>query len=376
VNGGGKNALTSHTLEVRDLTKTFHTDEGPITAVDAVNFEISGDEFFTLLGPSGCGKTTTLRMIAGLESITAGHVIFDGRDFKEYSAFQRNIGMVFQSYALFPHMTVAENTAYGLKVRGITGGNLRGRVDPILKLLGIDGLAERYPADLSGGQQQRVSIARALVYEPGMLLLDEPLANLDAKLRVQMREEIRRIQKELGIMSLYVTHDQEEAMSVSDRLAVFDEGKLIQVGGPREIYHKPASLFVADFIGKANFFPARVLGIDGESAKVALANGLEIEPARLCRLPENEEGQLAADFDGQVMIRPEHITLSERLDGSILCTVRRIQFLGTFVRYIVHSDHARREVVVDAPRDIAGLSEGSEAGLTLVPEDSALYFRE
>jgi iron(III) transport system ATP-binding protein len=368
--------VISHTLEVRDLCKTFETDDGPVRAVDGVNFEISGDEFFTLLGPSGCGKTTTLRMIAGLETITAGQVIFDGQDFTEYSAFQRNIGMVFQSYALFPHMTVAENTAYGLGVRGISGDNLRGRVEPILKMLGIDELAERYPADLSGGQQQRVSIARALVYEPGMLLLDEPLANLDAKLRVLMREEIRRTQKELGIMTLYVTHDQEEAMSVSDRLAVFNEGKLIQVGEPREIYHHPASLFVADFIGKANFFPARVLNKDATSAKVVLANGLEIEPARLCPLPGNEEGMMEGDFDARVMIRPEHITLSGPSGGSIPCTVRRIQFLGTFVRYIVHSEHAVKEVVVDTPRPIDGLSEGADAGLTLAPEDSALYFRE
>ena len=174
-----RNDMASHRLEVQGLSKTFSTDEGPVVAVDGVDFEIFGDEFFTLLGPSGCGKTTTLRMIAGLESITAGRILFDGQDYTEYSAFQRNIGMVFQSYALFPHMTVTENAAYGLRVRGLSGGSLRDRIDPILKLLGLDELAERYPADLSGGQQQRVSIARALVYEPGMLLLDEPLANLD-----------------------------------------------------------------------------------------------------------------------------------------------------------------------------------------------------
>ena len=257
---------SSEGIVLQGLTKTFETTEGPITAVDNVNFQISGDEFFTLLGPSGCGKTTTLRMIAGLEAITAGRILFDGQDYTEYSTFQRNIGMVFQSYALFPHMTVMENAAYGLRVRGLSGGALRDKIDPVLKLLGLADLAERYPADLSGGQQQRVSIARALVYEPGMLLLDEPLANLDAKLRVQMREEIRRTQKELGIMSIYVTHDQEEAMSVSDRLAVFNDGRLVQIGKPEELYLDPNSLFVADFIGKANFFPARIVGRDGRGA--------------------------------------------------------------------------------------------------------------
>jgi ABC-type sugar transport system ATPase subunit len=224
--------MPDHVLTVENLSKVFVTDRGPVTAVDDVCFELQGDEFFTMLGPSGCGKTTTLRMIAGLEAITRGQVLFDGQDFSRVSAFRRNIGMVFQSYALFPHMTVFENTAYGLRIRKAPKQDLAKRVGTILELLGLQDLATRYPADLSGGQQQRVSIARALVYQPGMLLLDEPLANLDAKLRVGMRQEIRRIQKEFGIMSLYVTHDQEEAMSISDRLAVFNEGRLMQLGRP------------------------------------------------------------------------------------------------------------------------------------------------
>ena len=363
---------SSHRLEVQGLSKTFDTDEGPIKAVDNVDFEISGDEFFTLLGPSGCGKTTTLRMIAGLEVITAGRILFDGQDYTEYTAFQRNIGMVFQSYALFPHMTVGENAAYGLKVRGLTGSALADRIDPILKLLGLDGLAERYPADLSGGQQQRVSIARALVYEPGMLLLDEPLANLDAKLRVQMREEIRRTQKELGIMSIYVTHDQEEAMSVSDRLAVFNDGKLVQVGKPQDLYLKPNSLFVADFIGKANFFPARILARDGKSAKVALGNGVMMQPGRMCRLPDTDRD--SAETDAQVMIRPERIVLSKPGRDTLACSVRRAQFLGTFVRYVVDSPHALGEVIVDAPNFIDGVGEGFNAGLTLGARDTTLFF--
>ena len=197
--------MSSHTLQVQNLSKIFVTGNDRFTAVDSVNLEIHGDEFFTMLGPSGCGKTTTLRMIAGLETITSGNILFDGQDFNKFSTFQRNIGMVFQSYALFPHLTVFENVAYGLHIRKVSKTTITERVDHILNLLGMSELASRFPPDLSGGQQQRVAIARALVYNPGMLLLDEPLANLDAKLRVQMREEIHRIQKDLGIMSIYVT---------------------------------------------------------------------------------------------------------------------------------------------------------------------------
>lgn len=368
-----RTGMASHTLEVQGLTKIFNSSEGPVTAVDKVDFEITGDEFFTLLGPSGCGKTTTLRMIAGLESITEGRILFDGEDYTRYSAFQRNIGMVFQSYALFPHMTVKENTAYGLRVRGISGSDLQSRIDSILGLLGLGDLAERYPADLSGGQQQRVSIARALVYEPGMLLLDEPLANLDAKLRVQMREEIRRTQKELGIMSVYVTHDQEEAMSVSDRLAVFNNGRLVQWGKPKDLYLEPKSLFVADFIGKANFFPARVLDRDGQGAKISLGDGTTMAITRVCQLSEQEGGSLTEGFDAQVMIRPERIALSARSEDTLPCLVRRAQFLGTFVRYSVNSPHALEDVTVDAPDFVAGIEEGSEAGLRLSPYDTTLF---
>ena len=257
--------MPNHILTADGLTKVFDTDEGQVLAVDAASFEISGNEFFTMLGPSGCGKTTTLRLIAGLENMSAGRILFDGEDFSRFPHFERNIGMVFQSYALFPHMTVFENTAYGLRLRGMAAAEIGAKVERILDLLGLGEMANRYPADLSGGQQQRVSIGRALVYDPGMLLLDEPLANLDAKLRVELREEIRRVQKELGIMTIYVTHDQEEAMAISDWVAVFNQGRLMQVGPPTEIYADPGSLFVADFVGKANFF--RVKGSIGRKSK-------------------------------------------------------------------------------------------------------------
>ena len=365
--------MTSHVLQLCDLTKVFETDQGPTKAVDAVNVTMQGDEFFTMLGPSGCGKTTTLRMIAGLETITSGDVLFDDQDFIKFSTFQRSIGMVFQSYALFPHLTVFENTAYGLRIRKVPEDDIKKRVDRILGLLGLDALATRRPPDLSGGQQQRVSIARALVYDPGMLLLDEPLANLDAKLRVQMREEIRRIQKELGIMSIYVTHDQEEAMSVSDRLAVFNLGKLMQVGPPHEVYAKPASLFVSDFIGQANFFPAHIANRNGSGARASLTTGKELDLTSLCVVPNEEVAALESGFEAMVMIRPECLSLEARSKDGVPCTVRRILFLGNYTRYMLECPDSRREVFVDSPRRIGGIEEGGSASLLINEPDAILF---
>ena len=367
--------MATHVLAVKDLTKVFETDQGQVLAVDDISFQLSDDELFTLLGPSGCGKTTTLRMVAGLETMTSGSVFFDGQDYSEFSSFQRNIGMVFQSYALFPHLTVFENTAYGLRVRGMAADQIGDKVGRILRLLGLADLAKRYPADLSGGQQQRVSIGRALVYDPGMLLLDEPLANLDAKLRVEMREEIRRIQKELGIMSIYVTHDQEEAMSISDRVAVFNLGRLMQAGPPHEVYANPTSLFVADFIGKANFFPARIATRDKSGAKVSLASGLELELERLIPLETEEETEIPEGFDAMVMVRPEHLGIGQAGGDGLTCQVQRIQFLGNIIRYHVECPDASGQVIVDAHRLAEGLEEGSEAAVAIAPVDSLLYHR-
>ena len=365
--------MTSHVLQIRDLTKIFETDQGPVTAVDTVNVTIQGDEFFTMLGPSGCGKTTTLRMVAGLEAVSSGQILFDDQDFTKFSTFQRSIGMVFQSYALFPHMTVFENTAYGLRIRKVPEAEIKGKVERILELLELETLATRRPPDLSGGQQQRVSIARALVYDPGMLLLDEPLANLDAKLRVQMREEIRRIQKELGIMSIYVTHDQEEAMSVSDRLAVFNLGKLMQVGPPHEVYSKPRSLFVSDFIGQANFFPARIVNRNGSGARVSLTSGLELDLTSLTVLPKDEAKGLETGFDAMVMIRPECLGLGAENGDGAPCLVRRILFLGNYTRYMVECPDSRREVFVDSPRLIPGIEEGRAASVVIHEPDAILF---
>ncbi|MBF9235718.1 ABC transporter ATP-binding protein [Microvirga alba] len=368
-------------FSVRDLTKVFQTPDGPVTAVRDVSFEITGDTFFTMLGPSGCGKTTTLRMIAGLETISSGEIRLDGADFRKKNAFERNIGMVFQSYALFPHMTVFENAAYGLRLRGADGTMVRQRVTETLAMLRLEGLAQRYPADLSGGQQQRVSIARALVYRPGILLLDEPLANLDAKLRVEMRDEIRRLQKTLGVMALYVTHDQEEAMAVSDRIAVFSKGLLMQVGSPYEIYTHPTSLFVADFIGKANFFPVDVDSRDRDMGTALVPGGARFVGLPVVTAANGEAGWFSAPHKGLLMVRPEKMWLSaahgtKTIDASSVFTGRavRIQFLGTFVRYLVESPAARGSVIIDLAAFAAGVTEGAEVYFGL--KDDGMIFVE
>ncbi len=367
--------MSTNNLIVSHLTKRFASPAGDILAVDDVSFEVGPAEFFTMLGPSGCGKTTTLRMIAGLESATSGQIIFGGRDFISVPAQRRNIGMVFQSYALFPHLNVFENVAYGLRLRGLGGGDARARVERMLDLLQLRSFAERMPSDLSGGQQQRVSIARALVYDPGMLLLDEPLANLDAKLRVSMREEVRRIQRELGIMSLYVTHDQEEAMSVSDRLAVFNHGRLMQLGVPAEIFETPISLFVADFLGKANFLLAPSVRRDSSAASVTLSGGRTLVVSRIVTLEASEAGRIPADCEGLVMVRPSRVQL-DPLSGFVPARVTRIQFLGGLARYTLSADGAAAELTVDAQRPVPGIAEGGLASLAFSGADAVVYTRE
>ena len=374
--------MSEKRLQVSGLTKVFATAEGPIRAVDDVNLEVEAGEFFSLLGPSGCGKTTTLRMISGLETATAGSIRFGSRDLASLAPADRNLGMVFQSYALFPHMTVLENAAYGLRVRGASDATVKQRVMQLLETLGLGGLHGRYPADLSGGQQQRVSIARALAYEPDMFLLDEPLANLDAKLRVQMREEIRRIQKELGVLALYVTHDQEEAMSVSDRIGVFQNGRLMQVGAPEAIYRDPTSLFVADFIGKINFFP----GASHQGGSVRLAGGFVAAPTRRHELQQDEAKAFGVTGDAVVAVRPEHLVISEAATShgsgqggaqpGLPGRVRRALFLGSITRYFVVSDDAQREVMVETARPVPGIDEGMGVVLSFNDADAIAYVKD
>ncbi|MFQ6077018.1 MAG: ABC transporter ATP-binding protein [Candidatus Bathyarchaeia archaeon] len=290
-------------ISTDNITKHF----GKVVACDHVNLEIEDGRFFTILGPSGCGKTTLLRIIAGFEMPDRGSVYFDGQDVTDLPPNERNTGMVFQNYALWPHMRVFDNVAYGLRVRKVPRGKIEKRVDEALELVQLRGLEERTPFQLSGGQQQRVALARALVIEPRVLLLDEPLSNLDAKLRLEMRHEIMRIQKELGITTVYVTHDQEEALSISDRIAIQRNGAILQVGSPREIYKQPKSRFIADFIGQSTFILGRVTMID-RYAHVKTEIGLAIKAAY---------GNLTIKPGDQVLcsIRPEDFLVREPEDG-------------------------------------------------------------
>jgi ABC-type Fe3+/spermidine/putrescine transport system ATPase subunit len=310
-------------IAIRNLTKRF----GQVVAVRDVCLQIARGSLTTLLGPSGCGKTTILRTLAGFYEVDAGTIEIGGRRVNDVPSHRRNAGMVFQDYALFPHMTVFENVAYGLKIAGARGGALRGRVEKVLADLGLEGLADRMPGMLSGGQQQRVALARVLVMEPEVLLLDEPLSNLDAKLRVTIRAELRQIQRRVGITTVYVTHDQEEALAISDRIAVMRGGAVVQYGTPWEIYYTPASRFVADFVGTANFLTGPVVarGPGGYAVDVA---GTRVQV------------EAAAPPDGEVTLvaRPEAIeVLRARPPGGAVNLlegkIRTSTFGGQWVRY-------------------------------------------
>ena len=313
-------------LEISALKKDF----GNHTAVHDFAIEIKRGEFVTFLGPSGCGKTTILRMIAGFESPSAGVIKFDGRDVTQLPTNQRNIGMVFQSYALFPNMTVADNIGFGLKVAKMAAAQIRSRVDEMLALIKLTPLAGRYPWQLSGGQQQRVALARALANKPQVLLLDEPLSALDAKIRVSLREEIRALQRELGITSIFVTHDQEEALSISDRIVVLNEGRVEQIGTPSEVYNFPRTRFVASFVGTLNLLSGVV--VDPASGQISVA-GQPLTTAT--KMPGAVAGQTRA-----LAIRPEAIALEAPVSGrnALQATVEDVNFLGAVVRIRVRAN--------------------------------------
>ncbi|NPA98992.1 MAG: ABC transporter ATP-binding protein [Crenarchaeota archaeon] len=316
-------------IKLVNLTKVF----GKVTAVDHINLEVEDGEFMTLLGPSGCGKTTTLRMIAGLEVPTEGEIYIGDRlvssSIKKVfiPPERRNIGMVFQNYAVWPHMTVFDNVAYPLKIKKLPKDEIKRRVMDILRLVHLDGMENRYPHQLSGGQQQRVALARALVMEPDILLLDEPLSNLDAKLREEMRFEIRAIQQKLGITVVYVTHDQSEAMAMSDRIAVMNKGRIQQVGTPYEIYKYPANTFVAGFIGLANFIKPDKVEIRDDKAYVEIFNNkLRLEVAA----PLKEKGEVV------LIVRPMDIDLSKKpAPQTVKGVIKRATFLGDIMDYLI-----------------------------------------
>jgi spermidine/putrescine ABC transporter ATP-binding subunit len=304
---------------------------GQRPAVDAVNLAIEEGEFIVLLGPSGCGKTTTLRMIAGLLEPTRGTIRIGGTDVTALPARRRNIGMVFQDYALFPHMTIRENIGFGLREHRVDAAAANRRVAELLTLIRLSGFEGRFPDQLSGGQQQRVALARALAYSPAVLLMDEPLGALDLKLREAMQVELRLVQRRLGITTIFVTHDQEEAMSLADRIVVMTEGRVEQVGTPEDLYRRPVSTFVASFVGKVNFLPGTIRSVSGAICTVALADGLVVEASAHadCRVGR----------PGKIALRPENLSLiadsSATARGRIPGTIEQRRFLGNLVHYFV-----------------------------------------
>lgn len=321
-------------ISISSIVKVFGSGKTAATAVDDIDLDIKPGELFFLLGPSGCGKTTLLRMIAGFEDPTRGSIRFGDRDVTHLPANQRNTGMVFQSYALWPHMTVEANVAFGLGVRRVARGERRTRVNQALESVRMTEYAKRKPNQLSGGQQQRVALARAIVIRPDVLLLDEPLSNLDAKLRNELRVEIRRVCKEAGITTVYVTHDQKEALSMADRIGVLDQGKLIQSGTPRELYRRPRSRFVAGFLGEANFIEGTVVDAEGHRVSVKTAFG----PIR-----GTAEAKVSAGDHVVLSIRPECLSFepgANRIEGELVATT----YLGETAHHEVVHEGGRLHV--------------------------------
>jgi spermidine/putrescine ABC transporter ATP-binding subunit len=313
-----------------EVTKRF----GRVVAVDRVSARVERGEFFTFLGPSGCGKTTTLRIVAGLELPDSGRVFIDGEDVTYLPPYKRDTAMVFQNYALWPHMTVFDNVAYGLKVRKLPKDEIRRRVREVLELVRLEGLEDRYPTQLSGGQQQRVALARALVVQPKVLLLDEPLSNLDAKLRVEMREELKRLQRKLGITTIYVTHDQDEAMALSDRIAVMNSGRVVEIGRPDELYRRPRSFFVATFVGRSNIVECRATELRGEEV------ALECSGVRLAATVADSSTRLSPGDRVYAVFRPH----SARLDPP---SQRASELSGTVLLVSYAGEHL--EVRLESP---------------------------
>jgi iron(III) transport system ATP-binding protein len=326
-------------VRVDGVSKRYlHRVKGEHYAARDVRLDVAPGEFLTLLGPSGCGKTTTLRIIAGFEQPDAGRVFFGDQDVTGVPANRRDIGFVFQNYALFPHLSVADNVAYGLHVRGQSAAASAKAVGDVLALVGLAGYEQQFPGQLSGGEQQRVALARAIVIRPRVLLFDEPLSNLDARLRVSMRQEIRELQQRLAITTVYVTHDQEEAMAVSDRIAVMNEGSIVQEGSARDLYHRPATEFVARFVGRVNLAPARVVALEGDAVVVdALGTQLRAQPG----------AQRHAVGDAvSLLLRPEAIAIDANPDaGPLAGTVVSHAFLGEKIEYLVRCGDTMLQVV-------------------------------
>ncbi|MEX0807445.1 MAG: ABC transporter ATP-binding protein [Dongiaceae bacterium] len=330
-------------VEARGVTKIFGHGPDAVRALDDVSIQIRENEFFTLLGPSGCGKTTLLRLIAGFELPTAGEILLEGEPVGHLPPNRRLVNTVFQSYALFPHMTVRQNIAFGLEMRRVDPSTINPTVDEMLGLVQLAGYGNRRPSQLSGGQQQRVALARALANRPKVLLLDEPLSALDLKLRQGMRVELKNIQQQTGITFIFVTHDQEEALTMSDRLAVMSQGRIQQLGGPQEIYEQPVNRFVADFIGDTNFVLARVVAIENGRARCSSDAGLEFDVVAIADVLSGSEVTLA--------LRPEKIRLA-KADAPSRAKVVQATYVGTDTNYVVElADTSRLEVRVQNALD-------------------------
>jgi spermidine/putrescine transport system ATP-binding protein len=356
-------------ISIRDVRKSF----GDVHAVDGISLDIAEGEFLTLLGPSGCGKTTTMRMVAGFEEPDEGTILLRGNDVVGVPPNKREVNMCFQHYALFPHMNVAKNIAYGLKLKKVEKAERDRRVAEMLALVRLEGHEERKPAQLSGGQQQRIALARALVNRPAALLLDEQLGALDVKLRKQMQLELKRIQHELGTTFVYVTHDQDEALSMSDRIAVMNQGVIEQLGGPREVYEQPATPFVADFVGVLNAMDVRVDEVDGEDLVMKIGDGDRIV------VPVGPTGTDAAVGSSLlVAVRPERVELAagdaltngaSRLSG----TIGQVVYLGTLTQFHVDTSIGKRLIVHHLSDDrSSSVREGDAVVLTWARDDAAV----
>jgi iron(III) transport system ATP-binding protein len=351
-------------IEIQNLLKRFKD----VIAVNRIQLEIEKGEILTLLGPSGCGKTTTLRCVAGLEKPEEGDIIIDGQPLLSQGfvpSSKRGIGMVFQNYAVWPHMKVFSNIVYGLKLQKISKPKIREQAQQVLELVGLAGLEDRYPAQLSGGQQQRVALARALVTNPKVLLLDEPLSNLDAKLREELRFEIKSLVRRMGITAVYVTHDQAEAMVISDRIAVMDSGNVVQIGNPRDIYKKPANRFVADFIGTMNFMSGEIVAVlDGQDA---VAVRTEFSDKMVCTLPDSTSATTGASV--YASIRPEDVEVSieppQASENVFKGKIVHKAYLGNFLFFFVSVNDTM--IRVQAPHHLVQ-DEGQEIFLYFNPQ--------
>jgi len=343
-------------IKIKNAEKRY----GKITIISNLSLEIKEGEFFTLLGPSGCGKTTLLRMIAGFNTIEGGDFFFNDKRINLIDPAKRNIGMVFQNYAIFPHLSVKQNVAFGLKNRKYPADKIETETQKFLELMKIDQFKDRMPNKLSGGQQQRVALARALVIQPDVLLMDEPLSNLDAKLRVEMRFAIKEIQNRVGITTVYVTHDQEEAMAISDRIAVMKDGVIQHIGKPKDLYQRPANLFVATFIGRTNVVEAELL-VEGESAFLQFPGGFRLKM-------DNVRDDFRKNQKVIASVRPEEFVISIKPNEGMRAIVDSNVFLGLNTHYFVHLDSGEQVEIIQESKIDESIREKSEIYLMIKPE--------